>query len=381
MKIIVAPGAFKHSLTALNAAEAIASGLTKSGLDADLVVLPIADGGNGTLDAFLSDGGQWMTVHTVDPLNRPLSAPIGLLSDSQTAVVEMALASGLELLRPEELNPMMATTYGTGLLLKAALDTGAKRIIVGMGGSATVDAGAGALQALGVHLLDANGRLIPFGGGGLQSLVTIDTTDLDPHWRDIELIIASDVTNPAIGEDGAAAVFGPQKGATPEQVTLLDAGISHFCEVIKAQLGIDIAYREGAGAAGALSAGLLAFLGGSIQSGVDLLLDTNNFDAHLEDADLIITGEGQMDSQTISGKGPIGVARRALDHGVPTIALVGSLNTTDQLLHNAGMQAVLPIMTRPMPLADALRDAHSLLESAALRLGYILQIPKRGRAL
>ncbi|MBI1281774.1 MAG: glycerate kinase [Anaerolineaceae bacterium] len=378
MKIIVAPGAFKHSLTALNAAEAIASGLTKSGLVADLVVLPIADGGNGTLDAFLADGGNWITVHTVDPLNRPISAPIGVLPDGETAVVEMALASGLELLRPDELNPLVATTYGTGLLLKAALDIGVKRIIVGMGGSATVDAGAGALQALGVHLLDSSGQPIAFGGGGLQSLVSMDTTDLDPRWREVELIIASDVTNPAVGENGAAAVFGPQKGATPDQIPLLDQGIGHFCEIIRIYLGIEITQREGSGAAGALSAGLLAFLGGSIQSGVDLLLDFNGFDNHLADADLVITGEGQMDSQTISGKGPIGVAHRALEHGVPTIALVGSLNTTDQLLHDAGIQAVLPIMTRPMPLADALRDAHSLLESAAIRLGYVLQMPKRG---
>lgn len=374
MKIIVAPGAFKHSLTALNAAEAIASGLTKSGLEADLVVLPIADGGNGTLDAFLADGGHWITVPTVDPLNRPIHASIGLLPDGKTAVVEMALSSGLELLRPHELSPMTATTYGTGMLLKAALDTGAKRIIVGMGGSATTDGGAGAVQALGVHLLDASGQPIPFGGGGLSALTTIDTTDLDPRWQEVELIIASDVTNPAIGEQGAAAVFGPQKGASPEQVPLLDAGLTHYCDLIHTQLGIDIAYREGAGAAGALSAGLLAFLGGHIESGVDLLLDTNGFDAHLLDADLVITGEGQMDSQTISGKGPIGVARRARENDVPTIALVGSLNTSDQLLHDAGMQAVLPIMTRPMSLADALRDAHSLLESTALRLGYVLQV-------
>lgn len=374
MKIIVAPGAFKHSLTARAAAEAIASGLAKSGLGADLVMLPIADGGNGTLDAFLADGGERISVPVVDPLDRPIIAPIGLLSDGQTAVVEMALASGLELLGADELNPMIATTYGTGLLLKAALDTGARRIIVGMGGSATVDAGAGALQALGVRLFDANRRPIPFGGGGLSALATIDVTRLDPRWREVELIIASDVTNPAVGDEGAAAIFGPQKGATPQQVTVLDAGISHFCDVIKTQIGVDIAQREGTGAAGALSAGLLAFLGGRIESGVDLLLDFNGFNTHLATADLVITGEGQMDSQTISGKGPIGVARRALEHGVPTIALVGSLNTTDELLHAAGMQAVLPIMTRPMPLADALRDASSLLEAAALRLGYVLQI-------
>src|SRR6185369_1735038 len=179
----------------------------------------------------LADGGQWITLPVVDPLDRPIIAPIGLLSDGQTAVVEMSLASGLELLRPEELNPLVTTTYGTGLLLKAALDTGAKRIIVGMGGSATVDAGAGALRALGVRLLDANGQSIPFGGGGLSTLTTIDTSALDPRWREVELIIASDVTNPAVGADGAAAVFGPQKGATPEQIPLLDAGIRHFCEI------------------------------------------------------------------------------------------------------------------------------------------------------
>lgn len=374
MKIIVAPGAFKHSLTARAAADAIAAGLAQSGLGAQVVVLPIADGGNGTLDAFLADGGRRLDVPTVDPLNRPITAQIGLLPDGQTAVVEMALASGLELLRPDELDPLSATTYGTGLLLKAALDTGAGRIIVGMGGSATTDGGAGAVQALGVRLRDASGQLIPLGGGGLQRVAAVDSSHLNPRWRDIDLIIASDVTNPAIGANGAAAVFGPQKGASPKQVALLDAGISHFCAVIQAQLGIDIAYRDGAGAAGALSAGLLAFLGGRITSGVDLLLDTNGFDAHLAAAGLVVTGEGQMDSQTVSGKGPIGVARRARQHGVPTVALVGSLNTSDQLLHDAGIQTVLPIMPRPMSLADALRDAHSLLESAALRLGYLLQL-------
>ncbi len=378
MKIIVAPGAFKHSLTATAAAQAIASGLAKSGLGADLVVLPIADGGNGTLDAFLADGGQRINVEAVDPLNRPITAPFGLLPDGQTAVVEMALASGLELLTTADLNPLLATTYGTGQLLQAALASGAKRIIVGMGGSATVDAGAGALQALGVRLLDSSGQPVPFGGGGLSALATVDTSILDPRWRTVELIIASDVTNPAVGDDGAAAVFGPQKGASPEQVKVLEENIRHFCTLVRDQIGVDVVNREGGGAAGALAAGLLAFLGGRIASGVDQLLDTNGFDSHLATADLVITGEGQMDSQTVSGKGPIGVARRAREHGVPTIALVGSLNTTDQLLHEAGMQAVLPIMPRPMPLAEALRDASALLEAAALRLGYVLQVGKRG---
>lgn len=374
MKIIVAPGAFKHSLTARAAAQSIVSGLSKSGLSSQLVILPIADGGNGTLDAFLADGGERIDIPTVDPLNRPIIAPIGLLPDGMTAVVEMALASGLELLSPDELNPLRTTTYGTGLLLQAALNSGAKRIIVGMGGSATVDGGAGALQALGVHLRDANKQPIAFGGGGLKTLASVDRANLDPRWQEVELIIASDVTNPTVGADGAAAVFGPQKGATPEQVVQLDSALQHFCSVLSDQMNVDVADRQGSGAAGALAAGLLAFLGGRIASGVDLLLDFNGFEEHLASADVVITGEGQMDSQTISGKGPIGVARRASARGVPTIALVGSLNTSDQLLHDAGMQAVFPIMTRPMPLADALRDASALLEAAALRLGYVLQI-------
>lgn len=377
MKIIVAPGAFKHSLTARAAAQSIVSGLSKSGLGAQLVILPIADGGNGTLDAFLADGGERIDVPTVDPLNRQMIAPIGLLPDGMTAVVEMALASGLELLSPDELNPLRTTTYGTGLLLQAALNSGAKRIIVGMGGSATVDGGAGALQALGVHLRDANKQPIAFGGGGLKALASVDRANLDPRWQDVELIIASDVTNPTVGADGAAAVFGPQKGATPEQVVQLDSALQHFCNILSNQMNVDVADRQGAGAAGALAAGLLAFLGGRIASGVDLLLDFNGFEEHLALADVVITGEGQMDSQTISGKGPIGVARRARARGVPTVALVGSLNTFDKLLHDAGIQAVFPIMTRPMTLADALRDASPLLEAAALRLGYVLQMTSR----
>lgn len=374
MKILIAPGAFKHSLSATAAAEAIARGLRRSGLDAELVFLPVADGGNGTLDAFLAGGGQRINVSVLNPLRRPMVAAFGLLPDGETAVIEMALVSGLELLRPGELNPLVATTYGTGQLMQAALEAGARRVIVGMGGSATVDGGAGCLQALGVRLLDAYGQDVPPGGGSLSSVYTIDISGLDARWRAVEVIIASDVENPTTGETGAAAVFGPQKGAGPHEVRVLEAGLRHFFTKVRDQLGVDVLDIPGGGAAGALSAGLMAVLGGRIESGIDIILDRRGFDEHLRGARLVITGEGRMDEQTVYGKGPIGVARRARAASVPTVALVGGLNADDALLHEAGLQAVLPIVTGPMALDDALRRADELVERAALRLGYLLAL-------
>lgn len=378
--IIIAPGAFKHSLSAREAAEAMARGLERSGLEGERVILPIADGGNGTLDAFLANGGERIEMTVRDPLNRPTRAALGLLPDGETAVVEMALASGLELLRADELDALGASTYGTGQLLQTALERGARRIVVGMGGSATVDGGAGALQALGVRLLDAQGADIPPGGGGLSRVTQVDSSRLDPRWREVDVIIASDVTNPTIGETGAAAVFGPQKGASAEDVVILEHNLTHFFGVVREQVGVDVLAVEGGGAAGALSAGLMAFLGGRIESGVDLLLDFNGFDAHLKNAGLVLTGEGQMDAQTVYGKGPIGVARRAREQGVATVALVGGLNTDDAVLHEAGIAAVLPVIPKPMTLEAALEQAAALVEGAALRLGYLLQIQVMDRS-
>jgi glycerate 2-kinase len=374
MKILIAPGAFKHSLSATATAEAIAHGLHRSGLDVELVLLPIADGGNGTLDAFLAQGGQRITQTVQDPLGRPVEAAFGLVEDGKTAVIEMALASGLELLNQEEQNPLKATTYGTGQLMQAALDHGVERVIVGMGGSATVDGGAGCVQALGVRLLDTNGADIPYGGGSLDQIAHIDTGGLDPRWREIDVIIASDVDNPTLGDKGAAAIFGPQKGASPEDVEVLEANLHHFFTVVRDQVGVDVLNVTSGGAAGALSAGLMAFTGGHIQSGIDLILDYTGFEQHLKTADLVVTGEGQMDLQTVHGKGPIGVARTAAEYGVPTVAIVGGLNTGDTALHEAGLHAVLPIPTGPMTLEDAIRRADELVERTAQRLGYLLRI-------
>ncbi len=372
MKIVIATGAFKHSLSASAAAEAVARGLRRSGLAADLVLLPIADGGNGTLDALLAGGGERLTRTVRDPFGRPVAAAFGTRGES--AVIEMALASGLELIAADELDPLRASTYGTGELLRATLDTGVRRVIVGMGGSATVDGGAGCLQALGVRLLDAESQDVPPGGGNLHLVRQIDASGLDPRWREVEVIIASDVDNPTLGDAGAAAVFGPQKGADPAQIETLEANLSHFFALVADQVGVDVRTTPGGGAAGALSAGLMAFLGGRIESGIDLIVDLLPFDQALADADLLITGEGRMDEQTLHGKGPIGIARRAREYGVPTVALVGGLEIDDARLHEGGVWAALPITTAPMSLADALADADALVERAALRLGYLLRL-------
>ncbi len=374
MKIVIAPGAFKHSLTARQAAEAIARGLRESALAAELLLLPIADGGNGTLDAFLAAGGQRITVKTTDALGRPLLAEIGLLPDAQTAIVEMALASGLEKLRFGELNPLVTSTWGTGLLMQAALNSGARRIIVGMGGSATVDGGAGALAALGVRLLDAYGQPVEAGGGTLSAVQSVDLSGLDPRWAQVELILASDVRNLAVGANGAAAVFGPQKGAGPHEIRLLEAGLRHFLARLAAASGRDVLHTEGGGAAGALAAGLMSALGGRIESGVDLLLDHNGFDAALVGAGLVITGEGRLDSQTLGGKGPLGAAQRACNAGVPAVALVGGLDAPADALRAAGFAAVLPITPRPCALQEALEQADAWLTDSARRLGDVLAL-------
>ena len=375
MRIIIAPGAFKHSLSAQAAAQAIQNGLMRSGLDADCVQLPIADGGNNTLDCFLFGGGKRISVEVVDPLQRPITAEFGLLPDEKTAVIEMALASGIELLDDNEHNPSITTTYGTGQLMQAALEAGASRFIIGMGGSATVDGGVGALQAIGVRFFNHQRQQLQlFGGGNLKEVAMVDSSQLDLRWAETEILIASDVDNPTLGNDGAAYVFGPQKGADANMILVLEENLNHFFTVIAQQTGKDVRELRGGGAAGALSAGLSAFLNAEITSGIDLLLAHYDFERQLPQTDLVITGEGQMDSQTIHGKGPIGVARIAQDFGVPTIAFVGGLAVDDAILHQAGIQAVLPIVPEPMSLAQALENAENYLEQAALRLGYLLQL-------
>ncbi len=374
MKILIAAGAFKQSLTAAQACAAIARGLQASGLDADIEQLPSADGGNGTLDAFLATGGERLRLPVLDPLLRSVDAEYGLIDVGKTAIIEMALASGLELLSPSELDPLRASTYGTGQLMADALARGVERIIIGLGGSATVDGGMGCLQALGLKLLDGTGQPIPSGGGGLADIATIDDTNLDKRWDDVDIIIASDVENPTLGEKGAARIFGPQKGADAAMVELLERNLEHCFTTVFEQRGVDVRQVKGGGAAGAFAAGLMAFLHCEILSGIDLVLAHNRFGERLGGASLVITGEGQIDAQTLDGKGPLGVAKLAGADGVPTIALVGGLNIDDARLHQAGVQAAFSIVDKPMPLEAALADADDLLRRAAMRLGYVLQL-------
>lgn len=378
MKILIAVNAFKQSLTAAEASAAIHEGLLQSGLRANCHRLPIADGGNGTLDAFLAAGGERISIEVFDPLMRLIRADYGLLPDGKTAVIEMARASGLELLTPDELNPLIASSYGTGQLMADALARGMKRIIVGLGGSATVDGGMGCLQALGLSLLDASGNEIRRGGQGLGDIVRVDAAGMDVGWGDVDIIIASDVDNPTLGEKGAAHVFGPQKGADPAMAALLEQNLRHCFTVLFEQRGIDLRQVKGGGAAGAFAAGLMAFLSCKMVSGIELVLEHNRFVEHLADSDLVITGEGRMDAQTMDGKGPVGVARLAREYGVPTIALVGGLNLHDSICHQAGIQAVFPIVDQPMTLSAALDDAEDLLRRAALRLGYVLRLHAQG---
>ena len=305
-----------------------------------------------------------------------IQADYGLIDDGRTAVIEMALASGLELLDADELNPLAASTCGTGMLMTAALERGARRFIIGLGGSATSDGGMGCLQALGLRLLDADGLELPagIGGGGLADIRRFDDGGMDPRWRDVEIVIASDVDNPALGERGAAAVFGPQKGADAAQIKQLKRNLRHCFTLIQGQRGVDVRSVAGGGAAGAFAAGLMAFFNCQMESGIDLILRHNSFHERLAGCDLVITGEGRLDEQTLGGKGPLGVARIAAARGIPTVAFCGGLAVDEARLRAAGVTAAFPIVDAPMPLESALADAESLLWRAARRLGYILRM-------
>ena len=379
MKILVAPNAFKEALTALEAADCIVRGLRRSGLDCVIDSMPIADGGDDTMDVLVAQGGEIREVTVDDPLGRPVRAAWGLLVDGQTAIVEMARASGLRLLREDERDPLRASTYGTGQLIAAAVEAGARRIIVGVGGSATVDGGSGCVSALGVRLLGAAGREVPRGGGALGEVRRIDTRGLLAPLRTgaVKVLVACDVDNPTLGPHGAAAVFGPQKGATPAQVELLEANLRHFFTLVAEQEGVDVRELPGGGAAGALSAGLAAFLGAELRSGIDLVLEALDFQRRLDDVDLVITGEGRMDRQTLSGKGPLGLAVAARDRGIPTVALVGGIGDGEDELMAAGLAAIVPIAPGPLTLELSMINAARLLERAAVRVGKLLQVGGR----
>ena len=375
MIIVIAPQGFKGSLEAPEVAEAIARGVRQVFRDAELVILPVADGGEGTVRALVqSSGGRMVTSRVTGPLEKPVNATWGVLGGGNVAVIEMAAASGLPLLRREERNASRTTSYGTGELIRHALDRGVRKLIVGIGGSATNDGGAGMVEALGARLLDAEGRRLPRGGGSLRHLDRIDVTDLDPRLRQVEVQVACDVNNPLTGPSGASRVYGPQKGADEQMVQELDAALDRFAQVIERDLRRDVRDVPGAGAAGGLGAGLMAFMDAQLCPGVKIVFDALQLDDKLRGSDLVITGEGRMDAQDIYGKAPMEVAKRAKQAGVPSIAIVGSTGRDYRVVFDHGLDAVIGTVNRPMSLDRAISETARLITEAAMRACRLVRV-------
>ena len=376
MKVVIAPDSFKESLSAAEVAAAIGRGWVKVFPDAELLLLPMADGGEGTVDALLASlGGERREQKVSGPLDELVSAHWGLLGDG-SAAIEVAAASGLHLLEPAQRDVCRASSRGSGELLLAALDAGANRIVLGLGGSATNDGGAGLLQALGVRLLDAKGRELEPGGAALAGLTRIDLGHLDRRLDDVEVLVAADVDNPLCGPRGASAVFGPQKGASPYDVDLLDAALGHFASCTTQALGKDWQHEPGVGAAGGLGFALKAYLGASFCPGIQLVARIAGLAEAVVGADLVITGEGRLDSQTLHGKTPAGVAEVARRAGVPVIALAGSLGEDYQALYGVGIDAAFSLAPGPISLQYAMANAATELEARSCDLARLWRLAK-----
>jgi glycerate kinase len=368
MKIVIAPQGFKGNLSALQVAQAIDSGIKRVVPSVVTIIKPMADGGEGTVQALVdATGGEIMATEVTDPIGGRIIANWGLLSDKVTGVIEMAAASGLVLVPPKNRNPLLTTTYGTGQLILAALENGCRKLIIGIGGSATNDGGAGMAQALGAQLLDAKGAALPFGGAALAKLEHIDVTTLDPRIADCDVVVASDVANPLCGAQGASAVYGPQKGATAEMVAQLDAALAHYADVIRRDLGVDVKDIPGAGAAGGLGAGLIAFLNAKVIPGIDVVIEATGLVEHLKDADLVFTAEGKIDSQTAFGKVPVGVAKKAKAFRLPVIAIAGEIADDYRVVYQHGIDGVLSTAPGPISLSQSMTEAERLIADAAER--------------
>ncbi|WP_163446311.1 MULTISPECIES: glycerate kinase [Kluyvera] len=375
MKIVIAPDSYKESLSALEVASAIEAGFREIYPDAEYIKLPVADGGEGTVEAMVAaTQGRMVEVAVTGPLGEPVQGFYGISGDESCAFIEMAAASGLELLPPAARNPLKTTSWGTGELIRHALDLGVTRMIIGIGGSATNDGGAGMVQALGAQLLTADGQPIAPGGAGLSTLATIDISGLDPRLAQCRIDVACDVTNPLVGDEGASAVFGPQKGATPEMVVQLDRALAHYAGQIAQDLDLDVLTLEGGGAAGGMGAALYAFCGAHLRPGIDIVTDALHLDALVADADLVITGEGRIDSQTIHGKVPVGVARVAKRYQIPVIGIAGSLTADVGVVHQHGLDAVFSVLHRICSLDEALAEAGANVRMAARNIAATIKV-------
>ena len=377
MKIVVAPDSFKGSVTALEAAKAIEQGLRRVFPNAVIEKIPMADGGEGTVQSLVdATGGHIQTQRVLGPLENEVDAQLGILADGETAVIEMASASGLTLVPPDKRNPMHTTTYGTGQLIHAALEAGCRRLIIGIGGSATNDGGVGMAEALGIKFLNVDGNPIERGGGELDKLTSIDITGLHPAIAETKTVVACDVNNPLIGPEGASHVYGPQKGATPEMVKTLDSHLIHFDKVLERTFGQSFNDIPGAGAAGGLGAGLMAFLNAELRLGVDIMIDTVKLEERMKGASLVFTGEGQLDFQTAFGKTPVGVAKVAKADNIPVIAIAGGIGEGAGAVYDAGIDAMLGIVQAPMSLEDAVADAPQLIADTAEQAARLVAIGK-----
>ncbi len=375
MKIVLAPNGFKECLPAGLVADCLEDGIRRVLPRAELVKVPMADGGDGTAEALVeATKGELVGQTVTGPLGEEVEASFGILGDGRTAVIEMAQASGLRLIPPERRNPLFTTTYGTGELIRVALDRGASKIVVGIGGSGTVDGGAGMAQALGARLLDDRGEDIPFGGGNLGRLRRIDVVTLDARLGSVSVLVASDVDNPLTGPQGASTVYAPQKGATPEMVAQLEENLSHYAEIIRHDLGAEVRTAPGGGAAGGLGAGLVAFLRAEIRPGVDVVIEISGFEEKVKGADLVITGEGKIDGQTAFGKAPVGVARLAKQHGIPVIAIAGWVADDARAVLDHGIDAILSVARYPMSLEEAMETAPSLVRDLGEQIARLLRL-------
>ena len=378
MKIVIAPDSFKDSLSAEKVADAIAAGLADVLPDAQLVKCPMADGGEGTVEAIVAAGnGQLRRNQVQGPLGGAVDAHWGWLPDSRTAIIEMAEASGLQLVALGQRDACISSTFGTGELIKAALDAGAQRIILAIGGSATNDAGAGALQALGLGLFDAQGQSLARGGLALANVTRIALEGLDPRLADVSFEIAADVNNPLCGEQGASAIFGPQKGASSEQVQQLDQALGHFADHCAQALSRDVRQEPGSGAAGGLGFAAKAFLGAQFRAGVEVVAELVGLAEAVKGADLVITGEGRFDAQTLRGKTPFGVARIAQAQGVPVVVLAGTLGEGYQTMYEHGVNAAFALTCGPMSLEHACTHAPQLLTDRARDIARLWALGRR----
>ncbi|MET3066253.1 glycerate kinase [Atlantibacter hermannii] len=377
MKIVIAPDSWKESLSALEVATAIEDGFRQIFPDAEVVKIPMADGGEGTVEAMVAaTQGRIVTLSVTGPLGEPVEAFYGLSGDGKQAFIEMAAASGLESVPTARRDPRITTSWGTGELIRHALDAGVRHIIIGLGGSATNDGGAGMVQALGAGLLDAQGEQIAGGGEALSQLERIDTRRLDPRLAECRIEVACDVTNPLTGEEGATAVFGPQKGATPDMVRQLDEALTHYGKIIERDLDKSVLTLKGGGAAGGMGVALYAFCGAELRQGVEIVTEALSLDAAVRHADLVITGEGRIDSQTIHGKVPIGVARVAKRYDIPVIGIAGSLTTDVGVVYDHGLDAIFSVIPRICTLDEALENAADNLRMNARNIAAVMKLAR-----